>query len=249
MSIKSEGFSEEALKQPEIKEAITKEEIEQFFSFADPILKVEWGKEGPPEEYMPEYIAANPDSTKIFIAQNEDGEIVGGGKVKKLTKDNLERLGLQKILSDKKDSILLEYSEVKEDYRNQGLFSKLIQKRVDWANEQGAEYMCAEVEITRPISAHIKIRDGFTFIGIKEPGEGIAEPYFVAIKKISEKELITEEDKNNQTKFERKEVEVSEHSYGELNELFSVGWVGVGMKFSSQDAPWTLILEKKPINV
>jgi len=245
MGEKIKSGSEEEIKKPlEAREATTDEEVKQYFSFADPILKVAWGEDGPPEEYTPEYIAAHPELTKIFVVKDERSEVVGGAKIKKLTVSDKGRLNLNEGFLLNQSGVLLEYEAIRDDYRKQGLLSILTQKRIDWAKEHGAEYACAEVEITRPISAYTKIRDGFVVVGIKEAGEGIAEPYFVLLKQISGGDTVVNKSKQAKDKVEWKEVEVNEDSCEELRGLFSDGWIGVDMKPKSEEMPWILILEK-----
>ncbi|MBI4225103.1 MAG: GNAT family N-acetyltransferase [Candidatus Sungbacteria bacterium] len=228
----------------EAKEAGTAQEIRDYFAFADPILKVNWGEAEPPDEYTPEYIAAHPDITRIFVVRDANGDVVGGAKVKKLGEEDKHRLGLNKNQLMHKDGVLLEYSAVREDHRKRGLFSILTQKRIDWAGQHDAKYVCSEIEITRPISVYTKIRDGFTLVGIKEPGAGILEPYFVAFKQIGENEPATEKNKDEKVQPEYMEMEINENSYQELKRLFSEGWVGVDAKFEGESIPWILILEK-----
>lgn len=43
----------------DVLEVSKKEGVVRYFNFADPILHVDWGKEGAPEEYTPEFIEAH----------------------------------------------------------------------------------------------------------------------------------------------------------------------------------------------
>ncbi len=225
-------------------EIATEQEVSQYFAFADPILHVDWGAEGLPEEYTPEYIVAHPEATKIFVIKNGSNEIIGGAKIKKLTEEDARRLGLNKGPFSNQDGALLEYTVVREDYRNQGLLTELTQKRIDWAKERGIDYVCAEIAIDTPISAHTKIRDGFMFIDIRMPGAGISVPYFIAVKPLYQ-ESKTAENEVNKEQPERKEVEVNETSFEELRGLFDEGWVGVNIKLGGESDAWILILERQ----
>lgn len=226
----------------QLKVAETPEEIQQFLAFADKILDVDWESEGPPEEYTPEWIAENPDFTKIFIVQDESKTIVAGAKVKMLDDRTRERLALDSEELTGQTGVLLEYEAVKTDHRQQGLLKALTAKRIDWAKERGATYTCAEIAVGTPISAYIKARQGFKYISIQKPGEGILEPYFVVIKPISDSDTkIT----NDQDSPEKKEVVVNEEALDTFPSLFADGWVGVDAKINGDTFPWTLILEKQ----
>lgn len=230
---------------PQTTAAATAQDVREYFKFADRELGVDWGVDGAPEEYTPEFIASHPDFTQIFMVRDSNNAIIAGAKVKKITPDVQSRLGLDKGDLAKQIGVLLEYTVVREDKRNSGILSLLTQKRLDWSKEHGAEYACAEVEITRPISAYTKIRDGFVFVGIQEPGAGIPDPYLVAVKPIIKDASTNESTKKKHDQFEWKEIEINENSEKDLAKLFMDGWVGVDIKSNSETCPWTLILEKK----
>jgi predicted GNAT family acetyltransferase len=184
------------------------------------------------------YIAAHPDFTQVFVVRDEKGEVVAGSKVKKIEEETRSRLRLDVGDYAGKQGALLEYTVVQKDLQNKGLLQELTKTRVEWAKEKNIEFVCAEVEITRPVSAWTKIRDGFVMVGLNDPGEGIPEPYFVAVKPL------TEQKKEVTKKPEWKEIVVSEETKEELKGLFSDGWVGVDVKFDNEEGPMTLILEK-----
>ncbi len=229
-----------------IEQIHTVSEVEKFFTFADPILEVEWGVEEIPEEYTPAFIVEHPDRTAIFEIKNSSGEIIGGSKVKIVDNKARQRLGLDSGDIAKFKFALLEYTAIREEFRNKGLLTVLTDKRVEWARDHGVEYLCAECGMVDPVPLYTKLRDGFKVIGICEPGEGITVPYFVVIKNISEGNLLEPMD-NSGTEWN--EVEVNQESYDQLNQLFKEGWVGVDIKgvgenFENLDVPWTLILER-----
>jgi hypothetical protein len=225
-------------------------DIAEYFAFADPLIGVDWGEEGPLEEYTPEFIFAHPELTQVFVIRNTKGEIVAGAKVKKLDTSEKERLGLTDGELATKEGALLEYTAVKEAYRNNRLLADLTQKRIEWARSHESEYVCSEAEITNPISVYTKIRDGFTLIGIREPVEGIPEPYFVEYKNLdSIQNAVSTPDAVDS---ELKEIMVSKESYAELADLFAHGWVGIDIKGSplspeKLEMPWTLILSRTAV--
>lgn len=232
-----EGFNPEARK---IERATSAKEVQEYFNFADPILGVDWGEEGAPEEYTPEYIAAHPEYTQVFVVRNTEKEIIAGSKIKKLDEHTKQRLGLEGVEYDDKEGVLLEYAAVREDERKKGILTLMGKEFIQWIHENNVSYASAEVEVMRPISAHTMMREGFRIVGLKEPGEGIPEPYFVAVK-------FMDETGQQKTPFsgEGKEIVVSEDTEEELRKLFAEGWQGVGVKFENQEGPMTLILEKK----
>lgn len=232
----------------EVVEALTPGIISEYFDFANPILEIDWGEDGVPDEYKPEFIASHPDHTKVFIVKDESGEIVAGAKIKILDQETADRLGLSRGSLVGLMGVLLEYTAIRESDRNKGILGNLTSKRLEWAKERGADYACTELEIINPVSIWTKIRDGFTLVDIREPGAGIPHPYFVAVKVLTEKsdqkvfgDIVTPQ---------WKEVEVGTNSYKELKSLFADGWVGVDIKgsdeqgFENLNIPWTLILEK-----
>jgi hypothetical protein len=228
---------------PMVREATTPEEIREFLAFGDAILEVNWGPEGPPEEYTPEYIAAHPDFTKIFIAKDADGRLMGGAKVKMIDERTRHRLGLDVGEYAHQIGVLFEYEVVREDERRKGLLKPLTEPRVEWAKKRNATYLCAEIAVTTPVSGFIKAEhQGFRYIGIKEPGEGITDPYFVIVKDIAEHSPTPQ---NKPANIERKEVAVNEHALDVFQPLFADGWVGVGATLSSDEKSWSLLLEKQ----
>ena len=239
----------EAIQNPEIECLYTTEELKQFFSFADPIIGVDWGEEGVLEEYTPEYIAAHPEITQVFVARNNDGQIIAGSKVKMLDSAEQVRLGLNQDKFENQIGVLLEYTAVKEEHRNNKLLSDLTKKNIDWAKERGATYVCSEAEITNPISVYTKIRDGFVLTSVQEPCEGVTHPYFVEIKSLNPDENQSSNAIPGNSTPEWKEVIVTEKSFEELKRFFDEGWIGVDIKGADESPekltiPWILIMEK-----
>ncbi len=226
----------------EVHQIIEADGIKDYLSFADLILEVDWGEEGPPEEYTPEFIAAHPDLTAVFVMKEGD-EIIGGSKVKLVDERTKNRLGLMGETWVHQTGALLEYTAIKEDYRNKGLLKVLTDKRIEWAKDHNAEYVCTETGISESIATYVKLRDGFRIIGVCEPGEGIPEYYFVLVKLLDEAE-----DKVNQN-VEYKEIKVDNDSVSQLSILLNEGWHGVDIKgigVNSENLvfPYALILEK-----
>jgi GNAT superfamily N-acetyltransferase len=235
--------SQETEPKIEISKATTKEQIEEFFAFADPALGVTYDEAGPPEEYTPDFIVDHPEFTQVFVAKSPAGEIIGCAKVKNIDQRTQQRLGLDQTPLAHRRGVLLEYTVVRPDYKNQGVQKQLTEQRMQWGKDQGAEYFCAEAEINNPVSVYTKIRDGFVVTDVREPGEGIVHPYFVQIKQL-EKQAPTPPDAQWQ------EVEVDENSYDKLKALFNHGWIGVDIKGAQEDlknlsVPWVLVLEKR----
>lgn len=226
--------------------------MKEYFSFADPILHVDWGEDGIDEYYTPEYIAAHPEQTQVYVIRDSTGEIIAGAKVAVLTSDDKSRLGLSQERFKNDTGALLEYAAVKEEHRNKKLQADLSEKRIAWARERGASYICSEAEINNPISIYTKIRDGFVLVSIQQsdPGEGTVLPYFVELKFIDE-ERGGGEDKELP---EWREEVVTDDSFEELNTLFDAGWVGVDIKGADEalenlTVPWTLVLERRQVPV
>ncbi len=234
----------------EPKEAHSAEEIQQYFEFADAILGVDWGEEGPPEIYTPQYIAAHPEEAQLFVLKDIGGNIVGGIKTKVLDEADKERLSINIGALASKNGILLEYAAIKEELQNQGLVKPLWNKAAGWGKEHGAEYMASEAEIDNPRSVYIQLRGGSKIVSIQPPGMGVPNPYFVLI------DYATEPSPSEDDKPEWQEVVVTPESYDELKQLFGDGWVGVDIKGPPENPDnddswdkfqknkWTLILEK-----
>lgn len=239
----------EIIQNPEIEAINNPEDLERFFTFTDPVIGVDWGEEGVLQDYTPEYIASHPEITQIFVAKNDEGQIVAGAKAKMLDDAEKVRLGLES--SDFKNQIgaLLEYAAVKKEYRNNKLLADLTKKRIDWAKEHKATYVCSEAEITNPISIYTKIRDGFVLASVQEPAPGAIHPYFVEIKNLNPNENEISGNNSNSSIPEWKEVVVTEKSFEELKKLFADGWRGVDIKGADEEpeklsVPWTLIMER-----
>ncbi len=234
----------------EIESIHSTEELRKYFTFADPVIGVDWGEGGVLEDYTPEYIAAHPEITQIFVTKNDEGQIIAGAKVKMLDDEEKVRLGLERSGFEDQIGALLEYAAVEEEYRNNKLLVNLTQKRINWAKERNATYVCSEAEITNPISIYTKIRDGFVLTSVQEPAPGATHPYFVEIKSLKKLEKNGASKKNSNDHIpEWKEVVVTAESFEELKKLFTDGWTGVDIKGASEEpekltVPWTLIMER-----
>ncbi len=242
MSIEHPFPPEQAANQYQVEEANSAAEVAHYFEIADEILGVDWGEEGPPEYYTAEHIAAHPEAVQVFCIKDANNKVIGGIKTQLLNNNDKDRLGF--IDRDKitQKGVLLEYAAIREAMQNKGLIKILMQKGIEWAHQHRAEYICAEVEINNPRSAYIQMREGFEITDIRPPGEGVPNPYFVLIqKKVAQSA--------NQGIPHWKEYEVTEHSFEELSQLFSEGWIGVDIKGAADveyfDTPWMLILEKQ----
>lgn len=242
-------FSKEKLqnKKFEIKKAKSIEEIRDYFDFSDPLIGVDWGENGPPVDYTPEYIFNNPELTQLFLIHNKHKEIIAGAKVVKMTIIEKRRLGLTGSEFTSKEGVLLEYTAVGEQYRNNGLLKELTDRRIQWAFDHGADYVCSEAEITNPVSVYTKIRDGFVLIGICASAEGIARPYFVEYKNLKPENPYSNTIETSVTKL--REVIVTEDSFADLSDLFADGWIGIDIKGNQSEpemleTPWTLIMRR-----
>ena len=222
-----------------ITELETASQIAEYFALADPILGVDWGEEGVPEMYTPEYIAAHPEETRVFGIKNNAGELVAGAKVTLLSDFDKERLGFVDNDYATKKGALLEYTAVKEDDRRKRLLAQLTKARLEWAKEKNVEYMCTECELENPISAHAKTVDGFKFIDVREPGMGVVNPYMVAVKSLTDNLPIVSG--------EKKKILITKDSKDELRKLFDEGWVGIDAQIPYQSESWTMIMQKKEI--
>ena len=236
--------NKEIIQNPKIEDTHDSEEIKRYFAFADPLIGVDWGEEGVAKDYMPEYVSAHPEITQVFIAKDNE-QIIAGAKIKMLDETEKVRLGLDQGDFEKQNGAILEYTAVKEEYRNKGLLADLTNKRIDWAKEHGATYICSEAEMINPISVYTKLRDGFVLVGVREPCDGIPHPYFVEVKKLN----LNDNETTSDFKPEWKEVIVTAESFDELKKLFAEGWIGVDIKSSSEGSevlsvPWILVMEK-----
>jgi hypothetical protein len=238
MSEKFLEFPSDMPRTPEAVRLASPEEIKGYFNFADPILGVDWGEKGVPEEYTPEYVASHPEATQVFVIRGEGAEIAGGSKVTMLDAENQARLGLDAGLYARQKGVLLEYTAIREPDRNKKLLAELTSKRLEWAREHGAGFAATEIELTNPVSAHTKTRDGFVFVGVKDPIDGIPHPYLVAVLPLGEKGPVSQGG-------ETKEVEVDENSKEYLATLFAEGWIGIDAKCDSDAGPWKLLMEKR----
>lgn len=227
---------------PEIKtlELREAEDIRKYFAFADPILGVDWGEKGVPEEYQPEYIAAHPEETQMFSA-TRGNEFAGGAKVAILDETAKTRLLIPAEYQEKV-GVLLEYAAVAEEHRKQGVLKELTEKRLEWAKAHGAEFAACECELKNPVSALAKIKDGFVIHGAcpADLSVGISTPYLVAMKDLRAEITPGKE------RVDIIDVLVSEDSYEELSTLFAEGWIGVEVEMpKTEGEPWKLTLERK----
>lgn len=232
----------------------TIEELRRYFAFADPLIGVDWGEKDVPEDYTPEYVAAHPELTQVYLVKDGSGEIIAGAKVKMLDAAEKNRLGLEQGNFANQSGALLEYAAVKKEYRNNKILADLTKKRIEWAKEHGATYVCSEAEITNPISIYTKIRDGFVLVNVQEPSasEGVVHPYFVEVKNVAPNEGEARKEASSAFTPEWKEVLVTEESFSELKSLFVDGWIGVDIKGADEDPeklrlPWRLVLERNLI--
>lgn len=192
----------------------TAEEIEEFLRIAYEIFKTDWGSEGIPKEYLLGNIISDQEKgkTQIFAVRNERGEIIAGARVALLQKRTESRLGLDEGLSKFRRGALL-------------------------------EYVVCEIDICNPISVYSKLKEevGFKIVGVKGPGAGISEPYFVVLKSISPSfPIFTKNDfdescepvrvkiKELNTKIPKEQLkkEVDE-LFLSLGDLFREGWVAI----------------------
>ncbi len=235
----------------ELKEATV---IQDYFDWANPMLRVTWDKTTTPKEYTPEYIVSHPDET-IVLGVYEGSALVAGGKVTILNEEEKKRLETNSELHAEKCA-LLEYVAVKEESRGKHILLDLIEKRLDWAEKNEVRYMYSEMELDNPISSIPKVKKGFKIYSVRPSGAGISTPYLVLRKDMSEIPTATESSETNT--LEKTEVLVTEDSYNELAQLFNDGWVGIDITADEQlltvdhispdkkQAPWKLTLERQP---
>ncbi|MEI8130476.1 MAG: GNAT family N-acetyltransferase [bacterium] len=229
-------------------------EIQNYFDWANPMLRVTWDETTTPEEYRPDYIVTHPDET-VVLGVYEDQTLVAGGKVTILSDEEKKRLEPNTELHSEK-SALLEYVAVKEESRNKHILLDLIERRTKWAEDHGVKYLYSELELDNPISSVPKVHNGFKMYSVHQSGAGISTPYLVLRKNLSETTVKTESPETTAT--EKKEILVTEDSYDELAHLFEDGWVGVDITIDKPiktvdqispdeiQAPWKLTLERAP---
>lgn len=223
----------------------TEPELESVVGSMNEMAGVDWGPDGTPVNYTAEYIAAHPDETAVFGVY-EGGELVAGGKVTMLTEDELSQIEQNPALQDKK-SALLEFvaCKLQNAVHRAKIFLTLTQKRLEWAQNNGVQYVYSEVELNNPISAVDKFKMGFRLHGIQPARDGVSSPYLVLRKDVSEKHTDTE----HEIKPERTEIPVTddtESAYQKIGDLLHEGWIGVDIKVNEENpVPWTLILERE----
>lgn len=236
---------QEREKNPEAVRAQSAQDVSEYYQFADPVLGVDWGEDGVLDEYAPEYVVSHPELTQVFVARDSAGEVIAGGKVTMLDLSTMMRLDLDRSAFADETGALLEYTAVQEEYRNKGILGDIMSKRIAWAKEHGATFVCSEAEINNPISVYTKIRDGFVLTSIQEPDLGVVNPYFVEVMSLDGRKVSGAEGKP-----EWKEVVVTSDSFDELQGLFNEGWIGVDIKGAAEapeklSMPWTLVMEKR----
>ncbi len=238
-------------------------DIAEFFRVADPILDVDWGDDGVPVGYTPEYIVAHPDQTQIFAVRDiQTTEILAGAKVTVMDSNMANRLQLSEQMKQRK-GVLFEYTFIKESLRDQGTMDVLMSQRMEWAKKQEAIYVCTELGVDDPRAIWVKLRksDNFVLIGVCPPGEGIETSYFVAARPVD----IVPEDQwarlglQQPTDLRDSTVDPVSYEWDELplgssfemlQKKFDEGWYGVDLRGTiDQDTessvPWSIVFERQ----
>lgn len=247
---------------PEVRPLQDAADIAEFFRVADPILHVDWGDDGVPAEYTPEYIVAHPDQTQIFAVRDmQTTEIVAGAKVTVVDEQTATRLQLSEQLQTRR-GVLGEYGFVREGVRGNGVLEKMTNQSLEWARAKGVEYMCAELSTTDPRAIGVQLRKsgGFVLLGVCPPGAGIETPYFVAVRPVdSDKEGCWRDlgfstpsefaPSDDGSKYEWDELPL-DTSFETLQKKFSEGWYGVDLRGTidqgtESSVPWSIVFERQ----
>jgi len=157
------------------------DQVKAYFDWANPILCVDPADPYMAENYPPDRVAREITEGRRCLIVARDGDAIVGGVMMKVFND--QDRGLRKI-TDQQPLVLIEYGAVHEDYRRQGLFTRLGESGAKWAELKAIPEIVAEIELSAIESLTAAFKNGFVATHLLPPSLGIVGPYLILRKKL-----------------------------------------------------------------